>query len=91
MWRNKQIPYYDKMLILYGQDRVTREYAKTASKMRQNASLNRADLETIVNIDQLVANNQATLEGLMDTIMKMNVRNLLDFILKVPLKAQLCL
>ena len=91
MWRNKQIPYYDKMLILYGQDRVTREYAKTASEMRQNASLNRADLETIVNIDQLVANNQATLEGLMDTIMKMNVRNLLDFILKVPLKAQLCL
>ncbi|XVF38313.1 hypothetical protein REPUB_Repub20aG0090500 [Reevesia pubescens] len=34
-WMTKPIPNYEKMVILYGNDRTTGEYAETASEMRQ--------------------------------------------------------
>ncbi|KAK9998909.1 hypothetical protein SO802_018512 [Lithocarpus litseifolius] len=63
--KNKPIPNYDKLVELYGRDRVTREQSKTESEMRQQwATLTgEGSLENIEDIDHLVAQSEVTMES----------------------------
>lgn len=55
------MPFYDKLAQLYGQDRASGDNAETAAEIREKRA--RLQSETVDDIDNLVANNDASLEG----------------------------
>ncbi|XVF23429.1 hypothetical protein REPUB_Repub13aG0037400 [Reevesia pubescens] len=65
-WMTKPIPNYDKMVILYGNDRATGKNAETAAEMRQRRQSFGTDdelRENVADIDNLVFQNEVTLEN----------------------------
>ena len=64
-WMNKPILHYDKLVKLYGHDRATGDNAETPSEMRQRMAAQTGEIEgeNIAEVDRLVAQNEATLEG----------------------------
>ncbi|VFQ87981.1 unnamed protein product [Cuscuta campestris] len=69
-WRDKPIPFYDKMCELYARDRATGEFAETPSEMRQSREGGsdaftgiQSDCGIINDIDDLLSNNECTLEA----------------------------
>ncbi len=60
-WMIKPIPHYDKMLILYGNDRATGDESGTAKEVRRRQAFEQ--METIDEIDHLVSENEVNLES----------------------------
>ncbi|OMO72766.1 hypothetical protein CCACVL1_17605 [Corchorus capsularis] len=65
-WRFKVVPNYDKMVILHGNDRATGEHSETASELRRkrsNSGTSDEFRDSIDDIDNLVSQNEVTLEN----------------------------
>ncbi|KAJ4801138.1 Myb/SANT-like DNA-binding domain protein [Rhynchospora pubera] len=64
-WRNKPIPNYNSLCLLYGSDRATLEEAETAREMRERirGEQEEARANTIEEIDHMVLNDEIRLEG----------------------------
>ncbi|KAJ3688528.1 hypothetical protein LUZ61_017692 [Rhynchospora tenuis] len=64
-WRNKPIPNYHNLCILYGADRATLEEAETAREMRDRIRSEQEEsrTNTIEEIDHMVLNDEVRLEG----------------------------
>ena len=64
-WMTKPISNYDKMVIIYGNDRATGEQSETAKELRrrQASEPQEEHRETIDDIDHLISTNEATLES----------------------------
>ncbi|WOL11247.1 hypothetical protein Cni_G20009 [Canna indica] len=64
-WRSKPFPNYEKICILYGKDRATREHAETTREFRQRLSdiSQEETMCTIEGIDQMCAQVDILLEN----------------------------
>ncbi|KAJ3708535.1 hypothetical protein LUZ61_012240 [Rhynchospora tenuis] len=64
-WRNKPIPNYHNLCLLYGADRATLEEAETATEMRERIRSEQEEsrANTIEEIDHMVLNDEVRLEG----------------------------
>ncbi|KAJ4811248.1 Myb/SANT-like DNA-binding domain protein [Rhynchospora pubera] len=72
-WRDKPIYHYQKLLILYGADRAIGDESETPQEMRERIRSEQEEIHnnTIDEIDRMVFNDEATLEGY-DTPMNAN-------------------
>ncbi|KAF2319258.1 hypothetical protein GH714_014273 [Hevea brasiliensis] len=66
-WMNKPIRNYEKLYLLYGNDRATGKHAETAAEMRQRRAregeTNASQVNNIDDVDFLVSENEVTLEN----------------------------
>ncbi|KAF2322038.1 hypothetical protein GH714_005961 [Hevea brasiliensis] len=66
-WMNKPIRNYEKLCLLYGNDRATGKHAETAAEMRQRRAregeTNASHVNNIDDVDFLISENEVTLEN----------------------------